>query len=124
VHLANVTSSVLLSTLLFAALFRFLPDVHVRWRDVWAGATVTALLFTAGKALIAAYLGHSNLGSVYGAAGTVIVLLAWVYYSSQILFFGAVFTRCHAEAFGRGIQPSSHAVRVKLVEMPADDTTS
>jgi membrane protein len=123
IHVANVTSSVLLSTVLFASIFKFLPDVHVRWRDVWAGALVTALLFTGGKALIGLYLGHSNLGSVYGAAGTVIVLLSWVYYSSQIMFFGAVFTRCHAEAFGRGIRPSSHAVRVQITEVrePAPD---
>ncbi len=117
VHVANGSSAVLLSMGLFASIFKFLPDVHVRWRDVWAGALVTALLFTAGQELIGAYLGHANLGSVYGAAGTVIVLLAWVYYSSQILFFGAVFTRCHAEAFGRGIRPNSHAVRIKITEI-------
>lgn len=120
-NVANHATTVIVSTLLFAAIFKFLPDARIRWRDVWVGALVTALLFTLGKALIGIYIGRADIGSVYGAAGTVIVLLAWVFYSSQILFFGALFTRCYAEAFGHGIQASAHAVRVQVVEVSADE---
>ena len=120
-HLVNQLTSLLLSTVLFASIFKFLPDVSVRWRDVATGALVTAVLFVIGKALIGLYLGQSNMGSIYGAAGTVIVLLAWVFYTSQILFFGAVFTRCYAEAYGSGIQPAAHAVRVQTVEIAPDE---
>lgn len=119
-HLSNQVTSIGLSTVLFASIFKFLPDAHIRWRSVWAGALLTAVLFTLGKFLIGYYLGHSNLGSVYGAAGSVIVLLSWVFYTSQILFFGAVFTRCYAERYGEGIRPSAHAVRVKVVEVTDD----
>lgn len=120
-NVVNLITSIGVSTLLFAAIFRILPDATIRWRSVWTGSLLTALLFTLGKFLIGYYLGHSNFGSIYGAAGTVIVLLAWVFYSSQILFFGAVFTRCFAERFGMGIRPSAHAVRVKVVEITDDD---
>lgn len=120
-HVTNQVSSIGLSMILFASIFRFLPDARIRWRSVWAGALLTAVLFALGKALIGYYLGHSNLGSVYGAAGTVIVLLSWVFYTSQILFFGAVFTRCYAERYGEGIRPSAHAVRVKVVEVTDDN---
>src|SRR6185436_13238517 len=86
-----------LITFLFAAIFKVVPDVHIGWRDVWLGGVVTALLFVAGKAAIAYYLGRTGVESAYGAAGSVLVLLAWVYYSSQILFFGAEYTKLHAE---------------------------
>ncbi|MBC7446594.1 MAG: YihY/virulence factor BrkB family protein [Hymenobacteraceae bacterium] len=120
-HVANQVSSVLVGILLFGSIFKFLPDARIRWREIWVGALVTSVLFAVGKALIGAYLGRADLGSVYGAAGTVIVLLAWVFYSSQILFFGAIFTRCYAEEFGPGIQAAPHAVRVQVVEVSAED---
>jgi membrane protein len=120
-HVVNNVTSLGLGTVLFASIFKFLPDVHIRWRDVWIGAIVTAVLFAIGKALIGLYLGHSNVGSIYGAAGTVIVLLAWVFYTSQILFFGAVFTRCYAERFGHGLRPAAHAVRIRTVEVEEDE---
>ena len=120
-NIANHVTTIVVSTALFAAIFKFLPDARIRWRDVWVGALVTAVLFALGKSLIGMYLGRSNLGSVYGAAGTVIVLLAWVFYSSQILFFGAIFTRCYAETFGHGIHAGPHAVRVQVVEVSVDD---
>ena len=113
----NLLISLLLTTALFAGIFKVLPDAHVRWRDVLPGAAFTAALFTLGKALIGVYLGQSSVTSIYGAAGTVIVLLAWVFYTSQTLFFGAILTRCYAEAFGLGIRPSAHAVRVRVVEV-------
>ncbi len=116
-HIVNLGMSIALSTLLFSAVFKVLPDARIRWRDVWVGALVTAVLFAIGKFIIGFYIGRANLDSVYGAAGTVIVLLTWVFYTSQILFFGAIFTRCYAEAYGQGIQPAPHAVRVQVVEV-------
>lgn len=87
-------------TALFALLFKLLPDVKVAWRDVWVGAALTALLFTIGKSAIGYYLAHSGLASGFGAAGSLVVMLVWVYYSAQILFFGAAFTRVYAEREG------------------------
>lgn len=89
----NIALSAVISTVLFAFLFRFLPDVRLRWPDVWTGAIVTAILFSVGKELLGLYLGQSAIASSYGAAGSVIVLLMWVYYSSQIVLFGAELTR-------------------------------
>jgi membrane protein len=82
---------------LFALIFRFVPEARVRWRHVWLGALVTAMFFTIGKTLIGLYLGKSSIGSSYGAAGSVIVVIVWVYYSAQIFFFGAEFTHAYAE---------------------------
>lgn len=84
-------------SILFALIFRFVPEAEVRWRNVWPGALVTALFFTSGKALIALYLGRASVGSAYGAAGSVIVVIVWVYYSAQIFFFGAEFTHAYTE---------------------------
>jgi membrane protein len=107
---------------LFAAIYKFLPDAKIRWRDVWVGAIVTALLFTLGKTLIGIYLGSSNLATVYGAAGTVVVILTWVFYSSLILFFGAIFTLVYSRKFGSNIYPSVYAVRVIRQEVEAGKT--
>jgi len=99
-------------TLLFAMMYKFLPDVEIGWRDVWIGAVVTALLFTLGKLLIGLYLGKSSVASTYGAAGSLVILLLWIYYSSQILFLGAEFTQVYATHYGSQIKPSKHAVPV------------
>lgn len=107
-------------TLLFAMIYRFLPDVKIAWRDVWIGAAVTSLLFAIGKLLIGLYLGNSSVASTFGAAGSVIVLLLWIYYSTQILFFGAEFTQVYARHYGSRIVPDENAVRVKKVKVPAD----
>ena len=96
-------------SLLFALIYKYLPDVKIRWKDVWVGAIITALLFTIGKFLIGLYLGHGSLGSAYGAAGSLIVFLAWVFYSAQILLFGAEFTQVYARKYGQKIRPDSHA---------------
>jgi membrane protein len=95
-QVANVVTSLAVVTVLFAMIFKFLPDVSLRWRDVWFGAAVTAVLFTLGKFLIGLYLGRASIGSAYGAAGSVVVLMVWVYYSSLILFFGAELTQVRA----------------------------
>jgi len=99
--------------LLFAMIFKFLPDVQIQWRDVWIGAIITAILFGIGKWLLGFYLGSGAAGSAYGAASSLITLLLWVYYSSQILLFGAEFTQVYAARSGRAFKPSEYAVRVE-----------
>lgn len=109
-------------TLLFAAIFKVLPDVLLSWRDVLAGALITAVLFTVGRSLIALYLANTATASTYGAAGSLALLLLWVNYSSLILLFGAATTRAHVEARGVRIRPRNTAVCVhrELVEDPPD----
>lgn len=99
-------------TLLFALIYRVLPDAEIAWGDVWIGSIITALLFTIGKSLIGLYLGHSSIGSTYGAAGSFVVLLLWVNYSAQILFFGAEFTQVYANKYGSRIVPAGNAIPV------------
>ncbi len=103
--------------LLFAMIFKFLPDVKIQWRDVWIGAVMTAILFGVGKWLLGLYLGSGAAGSAYGAASSLITLLLWVYYSSQILLFGAEFTQVYAARAGRAFKPSEYAVRVETKEV-------
>lgn len=105
--------SLVVVTLLFATIFRVLPDVVLGWREVWLGAFVTALLFAFGRSLIALYLSTTATASVYGAAGSLVLLLLWVNYSSLILLLGAAFTRANAEARGRCVPPRATAVRVQ-----------
>lgn len=114
-------------TALFAMIFKYLPDVKIPWRKVWIGAIVTALLFTLGKYLLGLYLGRQSTSSAYGAAGSVIVILMWVYYASVILFFGAEFTQVYARRTGATIVPSKHSVPVTEKEraeqgIPKDKT--
>ena len=107
-------------TLLFAAMFRILPDVILSWKDVMLGALLTAILFTLGRSLIAMYLANTATASTYGAAGSLVLLLLWVNYSSLILLFGAAFTRAHLEARGLPVRPRASAVCVhrELIEDP------
>ncbi|HEX2091707.1 MAG TPA: YihY/virulence factor BrkB family protein [Longimicrobiaceae bacterium] len=111
-HTLNFVFSLVIFGFLFAAMFKILPDAVVAWRDVWVGALVTTLLFVVGKFLIGFYLGRSNPGEVYGAAGSLAVLLVWIYYASMIVLFGAEFTQVWAEERGGGIRPEPGAVRV------------
>ena len=108
-QIANFVVSFCFITLLFALIYKYLPDVKIRWKDVMVGAITTALLFTIGKFLIGLYLGRGSLGSAYGAAGSLIVFLAWVFYSAQILLFGAELTQVYARKYGKKIRPDSHA---------------
>src|SRR5437016_6799834 len=103
--------------LLFAMIFKFLPDVKIQWRDVWIGAVMTAIFFGIGKWALGLYLGSGAAGSAYGAASSLITLLLWVYYSAQILLFGAEFTQVYAERAGRGVKPDEYAVRVETKEI-------
>jgi membrane protein len=116
-RLVNTGVTLLLTTLLFAMIFKILPDVTIHWRDVWLGAVVTAALFTAGKYLISVYLGHAALSSAYGAAASLVVILIWIYYSTQILLFGAEFTRVYAARSGRHIFPRNKAVPLSNLEL-------
>ena len=102
---------------MFGLIFKVLPDARIDWKHVRAGAFTTALLFMAGKFLISYYLGHSRMSSAYGAAGSIIVILVWVYYSAIILYFGAAFTRGYAICTGSHIYPSKYAVWVEQVEI-------
>jgi membrane protein len=101
--------SFIVITVLFALIFKILPDVKIAWRDVWIGGAVTSLLFTLGKFLLGWYLGRSTTISAYGAAGSLVLILLWVYYSAQILFFGAEVTKVYATRFERNVQPASYA---------------
>lgn len=113
---------IIISTLLFGIIFRVLPDARIKWKDVFMGALITALLFTLGKYVIGLYLGNSNLGNVYGAAGSTMILMIWIYYSSAILYIGAVFTKVYSSRFGSKIRPSEYSVWVKTEEVPVAET--
>src|SRR5688572_6246545 len=109
--IVNTLVSIVVTTGLFALLLRFLPDVRLRWRDVTTGAAVTAVLFTLGQQVVGLYLGQSTIASMYGAAGSMMILLLWVYYSCLILLFGAEFTRVYVQRHGAKAKPESFAVK-------------
>ena len=117
VYSFNLLLTFLITSFLFAIIFKFLPDAKIRWRHVRAGAFTTAFFFMIGKFLIGYYLGHSKLSSAYGAAGSVIVILLWVYYSAMILYFGAEFTRVYAIHSGSQIYPNDYAVWIQQIEV-------
>jgi membrane protein len=109
---ANVVVSLVVVAVLFAMIYKFLPDVLISWKDVWVGSAVTAVLFTGGKYLIGIYLGQTATASAFGAAGSLAVLLVWVYYSALIGFLGAEFTQVYARRYGSKIRPQRHAIRI------------
>lgn len=117
--LNNCLMFILLS-LLFGTIFKVLPDARIKWKDVMVGAVTTAILFMIGKFGIGFYLGHNNLGSLYGTAGSIIIVMLWVYYSAVILYFGAEFTKLYAKRYGGEIYPNDYAVWIKTreVELP------
>ncbi|MCC9165315.1 YihY/virulence factor BrkB family protein [Pontibacter harenae] len=116
-HFANFVLTMLIVTFLFSCVYKFLPDAKIRWRDVWVGGVVTAFLFTITRSIIGYYLGSTGVGSIYGAAGSVIVILTWVFLVSQIIFFGAVFTFVYSRKYGYNIYPADYAVRVVRQEI-------
>jgi membrane protein len=114
----DLAASFGLLTLAFAFLFRYVPDADIEWSDVWVGAAITAVLFALGKWALGLYLGSGSVGSAYGAASSLVILLAWIYYSTLILFVGAEFTQVYAHHTGREIKPDEHAIP----EAEPDDT--
>ena len=108
-YVIDLAVSFIFVTFLFALIYKFLPDARIRWKDVWIGAAITAALFTIGKTFIGLYLGSSGVTSIYGAAGSLITVLLWVYYSSLIFFLGAEFTQVYASEYGTGVEPSANA---------------
>ncbi len=114
----NFVVSLAIITVLFTLIFKLLPDATAHWGDVWLGGFVTALLFVVGKLLIGLYLGHTHPGSAFGAAGSIILVLTWIYYSSVILLLGAEFTQAHAVERGGGVWPKEHAVRIVEARAP------
>ena len=117
VYMANQLLSFLITASLFAIIFKVLPDALIRWKDVAAGALFTALLFMIGRLGISFYIGKSNPASAYGATGSLVILLLWIYYSAIILYFGAEFTKFFALKFGREIRPNEYAVMVQTVQL-------
>ncbi|MBD2524246.1 YihY/virulence factor BrkB family protein [Nostoc sp. FACHB-133] len=109
-QLVNFLLSFAITTVLFGLIFKVLPDVKIAWSDVLVGASLTSVLFSIGRFLLGQYLGNGSFGSTYGAAGSLVVILAWVNYATQILFFGAEFTQVYARRYGSGITPTKHAI--------------
>lgn len=109
--------------LVFAMIFKFLPDVKLRWSNVWVGSVLTAILFAIGKWALGLYLGSGAAGSAYGAASSLITLLLWIYYSSQILLFGAEFTQVYTRKFGGPVEPDDYAVCVERTEIEQPQKT-
>lgn len=116
-YVFNQLLSLTVISSLFAVIFKVLPDAKIKWQDVRSGAVTTAILFMLGKFAISFYIGQSQVGSTYGAAGSLVVLLVWVYYSSVILYFGAEFTKAYAVEFGAAIHPNEYAVITRQVEV-------
>lgn len=109
----DIALSLIVITLLFMAMYKVLPDAKVAWSDVWRGALATAALFVLGKFLLGLYFSRSDPGSAFGAAGSLALILVWVYYSAMIFFFGAELTQVYAERHGHGIRPDDDAIRVE-----------
>ncbi|MDN3659441.1 YihY/virulence factor BrkB family protein [Ferruginibacter paludis] len=116
-YIINVLITFSVTTLIFGVIFRVLPDADIQWKDVLAGAMATAFLFMLGKFGISFYISKSHVGSTYGAAGSLVVLLLWIYYSSLILYFGAELTKAYAVKYGSPIHPNQYAVTTKMVEV-------
>ncbi|HEU5366561.1 MAG TPA: YihY/virulence factor BrkB family protein [Hanamia sp.] len=116
-YIINLIITLIVTALIFGAIFKILPDAKIKWRDVSAGAITTAVLFMLAKFGISFYISKSNVGSTYGAAGSLVILLLWVYFSSMILYFGAEFTKAYAVKFGTQIHPDDYAVTTKTVEV-------
>lgn len=117
ISIVEIIISQLILIVIFALLYKILPDAKVRWKDTWTGAIITALLFIIGKFLIGLYMSTNDLSSTYGAAGSLVILLVWIYYSVVIFLFGAQVTYYIAQNIGGGVKPKAQAIRVKKVEI-------
>lgn len=117
---ANVVISILVSVLIFATIFKVLPDAKIKWRNVWVGAFVTTILFVIGKYILNIYFQHDPLADTYGAAGSLVLILVWVYYASIIFLFGAEFTQVYSRVHDKGIKPQDNAVKVETKEIETE----
>ena len=117
IYVLNLVITLGVTTILFGIIYKVLPDARIRWKDILPGALFTAILFMLGKFGITLYITQTNIGSTYGAAGSIVVLLVWVYYSSIILYFGAEFTKFYTLAYGAPVYPNSYTVVVRNVEV-------
>lgn len=120
-YILNVLITFGVTSLIFGVIFKVLPDADIKWKDVFAGAMATAFLFMLGKFAISFYISKSNVGSTYGTAGSLVILLVWIYYSSLILYFGAELTKAYAVEYGSPIHPNPYAVTTKMVEVETGD---
>ena len=120
-HAVNFLIAVGVTTVLFGAMFKYIPDVQVRWSDVWVGALVTGVLFNIGQIALGLYLGNSSTAAAYGAAGSFVVLILWLYYSTLILFYGAEWAQARARVFGHRFEPAPHANRLVIEARDAND---
>lgn len=118
---SNILISVLVSIVIFATIFKVLPDAKIKWYNVWIGATVTAILFVLGKYVLSLYFQHEPLADTYGAAGSLVLILVWVYYTSIIFLLGAEFTQVFSRENDQGITPQDNAVKVKVEEVESED---
>ena len=123
VYIINLLLTLGITTLIFAVVFKVLPDARIKWKDVMAGAITTAVLFMLGKFGISFYISKTHVGSTYGTAGSLVILLLWVYYSAIILYFGAEFTKAYAIKYGAQIYPNDYAVTTKQVEVETGKQT-
>lgn len=123
-YILNILIVFLIITLLFAIIFKALPDGNIKWKDAFIGASSTSILFMIGKFAIGFYLGSSAVATVYGAAGSIIIILLWVYYSAIILYFGAEFTKVYAKAFGGSISPNEYSVEIQKEIFEITDATT
>ena len=117
----NILVSILISIVIFAAIFKVLPDAKIKWYNVWVGATVTAILFVLGKYVLSLYFQHEPLADTYGAAGSMVLILIWVYYTSIIFLLGAEFTQVYSRDKDQGIVPQDNAVKVKVKKIESED---
>ena len=121
--IVNFGITIVVITILFGIIFKFLPDVKIKWKDVRSGAFFTAILFLIGQFVISLYLKYTAQGSAYGAAGSIIVIMVWIYYTAAIVYIGAEFTQVYAEASGSHIEPADYAVHVEQREVEKDVAT-
>ncbi|WP_347156633.1 YihY/virulence factor BrkB family protein [Pontibacter chitinilyticus] len=120
INIGNVLVSVVVGIVIFAAIFKVLPDAKIKWHNVWVGASVTAVLFVIGKYLLHIYMQYDTMSDSYGAAGSLILIFVWVYYTSIIFLLGAEFTQVYSLRHDHGIEPEDHAVKVKVKEVEKD----
>ncbi|MEP7253809.1 MAG: YihY/virulence factor BrkB family protein [Ginsengibacter sp.] len=123
IYVINIVLTLFVVTILFAIIYKVLPDAIIGWKDVMAGALFTAVLFMIGKFCITLYIGHSSFGTSYGSAGSLVILLLWVYYSSIILYFGAEFTKAYTMKYGSVIRPDKYAVTIQRVEIESGESS-